>query len=101
MLLTHAPSVLPSNANALFTPEGLYPLTGVKSLTFDVSVAQGVQILDSAIKNTLAANPTGSVAVFGASQSADIASLEMENLAKPLAQPEPADGKSTRLRPGG
>jgi hypothetical protein len=82
-------TVLPSNAHALFTPEGLYPLTGVKSLTFDVSVAQGVQILDSAIKNTLAGNPTGSVAVFGASQSADIASLEMENLANPVLNPSP------------
>ena len=82
-------SVLPSNAHALFTPEGLYPLTGVKSLTLDVSVAQGVQILDSAIKNTLAANPSGSVAVFGASQSAVISSLEMENLANPLLNPSP------------
>ncbi len=76
-------TVLPSNANALFTPEALYPLTGVKSLTFDISVAQGVQILDSAIKSTLAANPTASVAVFGTSQSAVISSLEMENLANP------------------
>ena len=82
-------SVLPSNAHALVTPEGLYPLTGVKSLTLDVSVAQGVQILDSAIKNTLAANPSGSVAVFGISQSAVIASLEMENLANPLLNPSP------------
>ncbi len=82
-------TVLPSNAHALFTPEGLYPLTGVKSLTLDVSVSQGLQILDSAIKNTLAANPSGSVAVFGTSQSADIASLEMENLANPLLNPSP------------
>jgi hypothetical protein len=82
-------TVLPSNAHALFTPEGLYPLTGVKSLTLDVSVAQGVQILDSAIKNTLAGNPTGSVAVFGISQSADISSLEMENLANPVLNPSP------------
>ncbi len=82
-------TVLPSNAHALVTPEGLYPLTGVKSLTLDASVAQGLQILDSAIKNTLAANPSGSVAVFGTSQSADIASLEMENLANPLLNPSP------------
>jgi PE-PPE domain/PE family len=82
-------SVLPSNAVALVTPEGFYPFTGFKSLTFDVSVAQGVQILDNAIKNTLAANPSGSVAVFGTSQSADISSLEMENLANPLLNPSP------------
>jgi hypothetical protein len=82
-------SVLPSNALALFTPEGLYPLTGVKSLPFDVSVSQGVQILDSAIKQQVAANPSGSVAVFGISQSADIASLEMDNLANPMLNPHP------------
>jgi hypothetical protein len=70
-----------ANALGLFTPEGLYPFTGVKSLPLDVSVSQGLQILDSAIKNTLAANPTGSVAVFGASESAIISSLEMKNLA--------------------
>ena len=81
--------VLPSNAHALVTPEGLYPITGVKDLTLDVSVAQAVQILDSAIKNTLAANPSGSVAVFGASQSAIVSSLEMENLANPMLNPSP------------
>jgi PE-PPE domain len=82
-------SVLPSNAVTVFTPEGFSPFTGVKSLTFQVSVAQGVQILDNAIKNTLAANPSGSVAVFGTSQSADISSLEMENLANPSLNPSP------------
>jgi hypothetical protein len=82
-------SVLPSNAHALFTPEGLYPQTGAKSLTLNDSVAQGVQILDSAFKQQLAANPSGSVAVFGASQSADIASLEMKNLANPMLNPNP------------
>ena len=82
-------SVLPANAHALVTPESLYPLTGVKDLTLDVSVAQAVQILDSAIKNTLAANPSGSVAVFGASQSAIVSSLEMENLANPMLNPSP------------
>jgi hypothetical protein len=54
-----------------------------------VSVAQGVQILDSAIKQQLAANPTGSVAVLGYSQSSIIASLEMENLANPTLNPIP------------
>jgi PE-PPE domain/PE family len=78
-----------ANAQALFTPEGLYPLTGVKTLPLNVSVSQGVQILDSAIKNTLAANPGDSVAVLGYSQSAIISSLEMENLANPLLNPSP------------
>jgi PE-PPE domain len=52
----------------LDTPEGLYPLSGVHSLTLDTSVAQGDQILDSAIEGQIAgggvdaANP---VVVFG------------------------------------
>ncbi|MGO9384561.1 MAG: PE family protein [Mycobacterium sp.] len=78
-----------ANAQGLFTPEGLYPLTGVKTLPLDVSVSQGVQILDTAIKQQLAASPTGSVAVFGASESAIIASLEMHNLANPTLNPHP------------
>jgi hypothetical protein len=82
-------NVLPSNALGLVTPEGLYPLLGVKSLPLDVSVSQGLQILDSAIKQQLAATPTDSVAVFGASQSAMIASLEMQNLANPMLNPTP------------
>ena len=43
-------NVLPSNANPLFTPEGYYPLI-LKSLPLDASISQGLQILDSAIKN--------------------------------------------------
>jgi hypothetical protein len=74
-------SVLPANAQALFTPEGFYPLIGIKTLPLAASVSQGVQILDTAIKQQLAANPSGSVAVFGVSQSAVIASLETNNLA--------------------
>ena len=67
----------------LDTPEGLYPLTGVHSLTLDTSVAQGDQILDSAIQSQIAtggvdaANP---VVVFGWSQSATISSQVMTQL---------------------
>jgi hypothetical protein len=70
-----------ANAQALFTPEGYYPLI-VKSLPLDVSISQGLQILDSAIKQQLATPGVNSVAVLGYSQSAVISSLEMENLAK-------------------
>jgi hypothetical protein len=69
---------------ALFTPEGLYPVSGVKSLPYDTSVAQGQEILDSAILQQIdgghvdAANP---VVVFGWSQSSAIASLTMSQLA--------------------
>lgn len=64
----------------LVTPEGLYPIySGVKSLPFDPSVAEGVQILNEAIKDEIAAGHR--VVVSGVSQSATIATLEMRNIA--------------------
>ncbi len=65
---------------ALFTPEQLYPLTGVKSLPLNQSVVEGVTILDNTLYNTIH-NQGQSVTVFGISQSAIISSLEMQNLA--------------------
>ena len=76
------------NAQALFTPEGYYPLI-LKSLPLDPSISQGLQILDTAIKQQLATPGVGSVAVLGYSQSADISSLEMLNLANPMLNPNP------------
>ncbi len=73
------------NVEGIFTPEGLYPLTGVHSLTLDTSVAEGEKILDSTIEGQIAgtgvdaANP---VVVFGWSQSATISSLTMTQLAE-------------------
>jgi hypothetical protein len=67
----------------LDTPEGLYPLTGVHSLTLDTSVAQGDQILDSAIQGQIAAggvDAANPVVVFGWSQSATISSQVMTQL---------------------
>ncbi len=62
---TEAPQVV-------FTPEGLYPITGVKSLPLDTSVAQGMTILS----DTLALLPDGTTtSVFGYSQSSIISSL--------------------------
>jgi PE-PPE domain/PE family len=71
---------------ALFTPEELYPLTGVKSLTLNSSVNEGLNILNSAITQQLQ-SPSNTLTVFGYSQSAIIASLEMQKLAAmgPLA----------------
>jgi hypothetical protein len=63
---------------ALTTPEQFYPVTGVYQETLANSVAQGVQILDNQISPILSAG--GPVDIFGASQSAVIASLEMEQL---------------------
>jgi hypothetical protein len=82
-----------TNVQTLFTPEGLYPLTGVRSLPLDISVNQGVQILDQAIKQQIATN--GSVLVQGYSQSAIISSLEMRNLLNPALNPTPPS--STQL----
>ncbi|WP_067974067.1 PE-PPE domain-containing protein [Mycolicibacter icosiumassiliensis] len=78
------------SVHPLFTPEGLYPMTGVKSLVLDQSVAQGVQILDATIKDRLALGHD--LVVVGGSQSSTIASLEMRNLlALPADQIPTAD----------
>jgi PE-PPE domain-containing protein len=79
-----APRGFTGTPQALDTPEGFYPVTGVHSLPFDTSAAQGQQILDAAILGQIAtghvdaANP---VVVFGLSQSSIIASTTMTELA--------------------
>ena len=66
---------------AVSTPEGLYPLAGVKDLPLDISQARGVTALDNAINAAITPGAGGgSIAVFGVSQSAVIASLEMPKL---------------------
>ncbi|MBS9535516.1 PE-PPE domain-containing protein [Mycobacterium sp. M1] len=76
--------------NPLFTPEGLYPLTGVKTLELDPSLVQGVQILDQTIHQQIADG--NHLVVLGYSQSATINSLEMKNLlALPADQRPTAD----------
>jgi PE-PPE domain/PE family len=69
-----------TTVQSLFTPEGNYGLyTGVKSLTLDMSQAQGVQILDQTILQNVAA---GNVLVIkGESQSSTISSMVMPLLA--------------------
>ncbi|MGO9928152.1 MAG: PE family protein [Mycobacterium sp.] len=64
---------------AVSTPEGLYPQSGVKDLTLDISLARGVTQLDNAI-NAAITPGGGTIAVFGVSQSAILASLEMPKL---------------------
>jgi hypothetical protein len=83
--------------NGLFTPEGLYPLTGVHTLELNfpagsdgfpsetTSVGQGISIVESAIAANMAAGDTSTV--FGYSQSATIASLVMQQL-DPSGTPE-------------
>ncbi len=68
------------------TAEGLYPFSGVKDLTLDISLARGVTALDNIIQQQITpfaiggAGPTNSVSVLGYSQSAIISSLEMPKL---------------------
>ncbi|AYE93771.1 PE family protein [Mycobacterium paragordonae] len=61
---------------SLFTPEQLYPITGVRSLIFASSVQQGLQILNTAVMNEVTAG--NHAVVFGYSQSAVISSLLMQ-----------------------
>jgi PPE-repeat protein len=65
-------------AQFLVTPEKLFPFTGLNSLTLDASVAQGMQNLNNAIMAQQAAG--NHIVVFGGSQSAAIATLEMRYL---------------------
>jgi hypothetical protein len=74
-------------AQGLTTPEQGYPITGVNSITTDASAAEGVTILDSAIKDQIAAG--NKVVVFGYSQSSAIASQEMAQLAVSSNPPSP------------
>lgn len=75
----------------LFTPEQFWPVTsGLGNLTFGQSVAQGVTLLDTAIHQQIAAGH--SAVVFGYSQSATIATNEINALlALPVVQqPNPS-----------
>ena len=66
-------------SHGVFTPEGGSPIyTGVKSLPFDTSFAQGTMILTSDIEQAVAAGNT--VAVYGESQSSTISGMVMPNL---------------------
>jgi PPE-repeat protein len=65
-------------AQALETPSKFFPFTGLNSLTFNASVAQGVQDLHTAIMAQIAAG--NHTVVFGVSQSSTVATLEMQFL---------------------
>jgi PPE-repeat protein len=66
------------DAQFLVTPSKLFPLTGPTSLPFDVSIAEGMQRLNTAIMNLHAAGKD--TIVFGLSQSSTVATLEMRYL---------------------
>lgn len=65
---------------AVTTAEGLYPITGVKDLTLDISLARGVTALDNQINLAIHPGTNQSVSVLGYSQSSIIASMEMPQL---------------------
>lgn len=70
-------------AKSSFIPDGLYPLTGIKSLELGPSLVQGQQIMLSDIEDRIAAggvSPENPVVVFGYSQSALAATLIMPQL---------------------
>jgi hypothetical protein len=78
-LLPRFPALQLSNVFAQFTPEQFWPITPqLGNLTAGQSVAQGVSLLDSAIKAQLAQG--NNVVVFGFSQSAVIATNEIQAL---------------------
>lgn len=66
------PPYLDPQPQVVFTPEGLYPITGVKSLPLNVSVDQGIEILYDTLDALPQDTPT---TVFGYSQSAIISGL--------------------------
>jgi hypothetical protein len=68
----YIPNGIPGTQQLVFTPEGLYPITGIKSLPLNTSVDQGIQILSDVLTPLPAGTP---VTVFGYSQSAIIGSL--------------------------
>ena len=72
------PNLSGTSPLGLNTPEQFYPFGNVKQLTLSASVSQGVQILDNALQPYISSGTP--VGVFGYSQSAVIASLEMKAL---------------------
>ncbi|MDP7723718.1 PE-PPE domain-containing protein [Mycobacterium sp. TY814] len=87
-----APRIAPNTAvpTGLTTPEQGWPLTGLRSLTFDTSIAQGVEIL----KQAIAAQPPGTnTTVFGFSQSSTIITNYLQGIANGSITnpPNPAD----------
>ncbi|AQT78020.1 hypothetical protein B1R94_00370 [Mycolicibacterium litorale] len=78
-------------ATPVVTPSQFYPFTGPTDLTLNLSVAEGLSIIDGHIKAAGAkpeTDPTTPIVVFGYSQSAVIATFEKRQLATRAAQGE-------------
>ncbi len=73
---------LPPNvvSQAVSTAEGLYPFTGVKDLTLDISLARDVTELNNAIQAAVAPGTGNAISVLVYSQSSIAASMAMPML---------------------
>jgi len=71
-VIPNSPDGVELPAQLVFTPEGLYPITGVRSLPLNVSVDQGAAELSYTLSLL---DPDTDTTVFGYSQSAIIGSL--------------------------
>lgn len=81
LIATGAPTAAQTIVDAAGpVPENAYPFGSVKQLSFSASVDNGLQILNAAIKQTLAQTTDPPILVYGYSQSAVVASLEMAQL---------------------
>jgi hypothetical protein len=81
-------------------PAKFWPLTGASSLTVGASTAQGVPMVDAAIKGT-----TGDMVVVGSSQGCMVIEQELRNLETDPDAPPPSDMSvilaEDPIRPGG
>jgi hypothetical protein len=81
-------------------PAKFWPLTGASSPTVGASIAQGVPMLDAAIKST-----TGELVVVGFSQGCLVIEQELRNLETDPDAPPPSDMSvvlvNDPIRPGG
>jgi len=82
------PGFTSAHAQGVYTPEQLYPLTGVSSLTLDQSVAAGANTLNNAILRQVADG--NHVVVLADSQSSVVASEVMRLLAALPADQQPS-----------
>ena len=81
--------LLGATGQAIYTPEQFWPVTPqLGNLTLGQSVAQGVQLLNTAINTELAAG--NKVVVYGTSQSSLIATNEIRNLMAMANPPDPS-----------
>ena len=79
---------LDGDAQVLFTPEGAYPVVGIKVLPLPISVDQGLEIVEAALEQLQPlAGRQFPITIFGYSQSAVISSILQRDLQDPSFLP--------------